>query len=165
MPSPDTSAPSGAQDLEPLPLFDLRLTEEDLQAVAETLRSGWLSMGPITQAFERAFAEQLGAKHAVAMSSCTAALHLAYLAVGRGAGRRGDRAVLHVRRNRQRGPVLRRHARVRRHHRLATTCRSIRQRLNGSSRRVRKRWPRSTSQATPPPWTAWRSYAASVACT
>ena len=83
---PDTLAPSGAQDLEPLPLFDLRLTEEDLQAVADTLRSGWLSMGPMTQAFERAFAEQLGAKHAVAMSSCTAALHLAYLAVGVGPG-------------------------------------------------------------------------------
>lgn len=84
--SPDTRAPSGAKDLEPLPLFDLRLTEEDLQAVGDTLRSGWLSMGPITQAFERAFAEQLGVKHAVAMSSCTAALHIAYLAAGVGPG-------------------------------------------------------------------------------
>jgi dTDP-4-amino-4,6-dideoxygalactose transaminase len=54
--------------------------------VAETLRSGWLTMGPRTEAFEAAFAEQLGARHAVAVSSCTAALHLAYLAVGAGPG-------------------------------------------------------------------------------
>jgi dTDP-4-amino-4,6-dideoxygalactose transaminase len=69
-----------------LPLFDLRLREQDLDAVAETLRSGWLTMGPRTVAFEQAFAEQLGARHAVAVSSCTAALHLAYLAAGVGPG-------------------------------------------------------------------------------
>ena len=43
-------------------------------------------MGPRTQAFEAAFAEHLGAEHAVALSSCTAALHLAYLAAGVGPG-------------------------------------------------------------------------------
>ncbi|HEY7960751.1 MAG TPA: DegT/DnrJ/EryC1/StrS aminotransferase family protein [Solirubrobacteraceae bacterium] len=69
-----------------LPLFDLRLRERDLDAVAQTLRSGWLTMGPRTAAFEAAFAEQLGARHAVAVSSCTAALHLAYLAAGVGPG-------------------------------------------------------------------------------
>jgi dTDP-4-amino-4,6-dideoxygalactose transaminase len=69
-----------------LPLFDLRLEEQDLQAVAETLRSGWLTMGPRTAAFEEAFAAQLGVRHAVAVSSCTAALHLAYLAAGVGPG-------------------------------------------------------------------------------
>ena len=69
-----------------LPLFDLRLEEQDFQAVAETLRSGWLTMGPRTAAFEEAFAAQLGARHAVAVSSCTAALHLAYLAAGVGPG-------------------------------------------------------------------------------
>jgi dTDP-4-amino-4,6-dideoxygalactose transaminase len=69
-----------------LPLFDLRLEEPDLQAVADTLRSGWLSMGPRTEAFEEAFAAHLGAKHAVAVSSCTAALHLAYTAAGVGPG-------------------------------------------------------------------------------
>ena len=42
-----------------VPLFDLRLEEEDLQAVADTLRSGWLSMGPRTEAFEEAFAAHL----------------------------------------------------------------------------------------------------------
>jgi dTDP-4-amino-4,6-dideoxygalactose transaminase len=69
-----------------VPVFDLRFTDEDLEAVAETLRSGWLTMGPRTQEFEAAFAETIGARHAVAVSSCTGALHLAYLAAGIGPG-------------------------------------------------------------------------------
>ena len=69
-----------------LPLFDLQLQPQDLQAVAETLRSGWLTLGPRTAAFEEAFAAHLGARHAIAVSSCTAALHLAYLAAGVGPG-------------------------------------------------------------------------------
>ena len=69
-----------------LPLFDLQLQPQDLEAVAETLRSGWLTLGPRTAAFEEAFAAQLGARHAIAVSSCTAALHLAYLAAGVGPG-------------------------------------------------------------------------------
>ncbi len=69
-----------------LPLFDLRLQPQDLEAVAQTLRSGWLTMGPRTAAFEEAFAAQLGARHAIAVSSCTAALHLAYLAARAGPG-------------------------------------------------------------------------------
>jgi dTDP-4-amino-4,6-dideoxygalactose transaminase len=69
-----------------LPLFDLKLQPQDLEAVAETLRSGWLTMGPKTAAFEERFAEHLGARHAIAVSSCTAALHLAYLAAGVGPG-------------------------------------------------------------------------------
>ena len=69
-----------------VPVFDLRLTREDLDAVAETLRSGWLTMGPRTLEFERRFAEAIGAQHAVAVSSCTSALHLAYLAAGIGPG-------------------------------------------------------------------------------
>jgi dTDP-4-amino-4,6-dideoxygalactose transaminase len=69
-----------------LPLFDLQLEPEDLQAVADTLRSGWLTLGPRTEAFETVFAAHLGARHAVAVSSCTAALHLAYLAAGVGPG-------------------------------------------------------------------------------
>lgn len=55
---------------------------QDLAAVAEALRSGWLTMGPRTEAFERAFAAHLGCRHVVAVSSCTAALHLACLAAG-----------------------------------------------------------------------------------
>jgi dTDP-4-amino-4,6-dideoxygalactose transaminase len=77
---------AGTETFPEVPLFDLRLEEEDIQAVLETLRSGWLTMGPRTAAFEAAFAEHLGVEHAVAVSSCTAALHLAYLAVGIGPG-------------------------------------------------------------------------------
>jgi dTDP-4-amino-4,6-dideoxygalactose transaminase len=69
-----------------LPLFDLQLDKQDLYAVAQTLRSGWLTMGPRTEAFEEAFAAHLGTRHAIAVSSCTAALHLAYLAAGVGPG-------------------------------------------------------------------------------
>jgi dTDP-4-amino-4,6-dideoxygalactose transaminase len=65
-----------------VPLFDLRLSEDEVEAVAECLRSGWLTMGPRTAAFEEAFASRVGARYGVAVSSCTAALHLAYLAAG-----------------------------------------------------------------------------------
>jgi dTDP-4-amino-4,6-dideoxygalactose transaminase len=69
-----------------VPFYDLRLEPEDIRAVMDVLESGWLTLGPRTQAFEAAFAAQLGARHAVAVSSCTAALHLAYLAAGVGPG-------------------------------------------------------------------------------
>lgn len=55
---------------------------EEEQAVLESLRSGWLSQGPRVAEFERRFAEFVGAKHAVAVSSCTTALHLAFIAAG-----------------------------------------------------------------------------------
>jgi dTDP-4-amino-4,6-dideoxygalactose transaminase len=70
----------------PIPVFDVRLDEDVVAAVADTLRSGWLTMGPRIQAFEAEFAEHLGVKHAIAVNSCTAALHLAYLAAGIGPG-------------------------------------------------------------------------------
>lgn len=69
-----------------IPLFDLRLTEDDIEAVTKVLKSGWLTMGPVTAEFERVFAAHLGVAHAIAVSSCTAALHLAYLAAGVGPG-------------------------------------------------------------------------------
>lgn len=69
-----------------IPVFDVRLGEDQVEAVAETLRSGWLTMGPRIEAFEREFAAHLGVEHAVAASSCTATLHLAYLAAGVGPG-------------------------------------------------------------------------------
>jgi dTDP-4-amino-4,6-dideoxygalactose transaminase len=69
-----------------VPLTDVRMTEEDLEAVAETLRSGWLTMGPRTKAFEAAIKEATTAAHAVAVSSGTAALHLACAALGLGPG-------------------------------------------------------------------------------
>jgi dTDP-4-amino-4,6-dideoxygalactose transaminase len=54
--------------------------------VLEVLRSGWVSQGPRVAEFEQRFAEYVGAPHAVAVSSCTTALHLALLAAGKGLG-------------------------------------------------------------------------------
>jgi dTDP-4-amino-4,6-dideoxygalactose transaminase len=71
---------------EPIPVFDVRLEESHVEAVAATLRSGWLTMGPRIKEFEAEFAAHLGIEHAVAVSSCTSALHLAYLAAGIGPG-------------------------------------------------------------------------------
>jgi dTDP-4-amino-4,6-dideoxygalactose transaminase len=69
-----------------IPLFDVQLEQAHIDAVSDTLRSGWLTMGPRTQEFEQVFAEHLDCKHAIALASCTAALHLAYLAAGVGPG-------------------------------------------------------------------------------
>jgi dTDP-4-amino-4,6-dideoxygalactose transaminase len=63
-----------------------RISEEEIQAVAETLRSGWIGTGPRVQEFEQAFREYIGAEEAVAVSSCTAALHLSVLEAGVGPG-------------------------------------------------------------------------------
>jgi dTDP-4-amino-4,6-dideoxygalactose transaminase len=65
-----------------VPLTDVRIAEEDVDAVLDCLRSGWLTMGPRTEAFESAFADYVGSRHAIAVSSGTAALHLAALATG-----------------------------------------------------------------------------------
>jgi dTDP-4-amino-4,6-dideoxygalactose transaminase len=69
-----------------VPLTDIEISEEDVQAVLDCLESGWLTMGPRTQAFERALAGYVGSPHAVTVSSGTAALHLACLAAGVGPG-------------------------------------------------------------------------------
>jgi dTDP-4-amino-4,6-dideoxygalactose transaminase len=58
--------------------------EAEIQEVVATLRSGWLSTGPRVHQFERAFAEYIGVPHAIAVNSCTAALHLSLLAAGIG---------------------------------------------------------------------------------
>ena len=60
--------------------------EEDIEAVAGVLRSDWLTTGPAVERFERAVAEFTGARHAVAVSSGTAALHAAMHAIGIGSG-------------------------------------------------------------------------------
>ena len=69
-----------------VPLSDLKFGVEELDAVAAVLKSGWLTMGAITNAFEEEFAKFTGARHALAMSNATAALHLACLALGLGPG-------------------------------------------------------------------------------
>ena len=60
-----------------VPLFDLQMSPSEVDAVARVLRSNWISMGEVTETFESEFARQLGSKHAVAVASGTAALHLA----------------------------------------------------------------------------------------
>lgn len=62
------------------------LGEDEVEAAAEAIRSGWVAQGPRVAAFEAAFAEAMGAEHAVATSNCTTALHLALLVVGVGEG-------------------------------------------------------------------------------
>jgi dTDP-4-amino-4,6-dideoxygalactose transaminase len=62
------------------------ITEAEIDAVAETLRSGWLTTGPRTAELETRMREYLEAKHVLAVSSCTAALHLSLVALGVGAG-------------------------------------------------------------------------------
>jgi dTDP-4-amino-4,6-dideoxygalactose transaminase len=69
-----------------IPLSDLAVDEEILGAVGDAVASGWWSTGPRVAAFEEAFARFLGAQHAVAVSSGTAALHLAVVACGCGPG-------------------------------------------------------------------------------
>jgi dTDP-4-amino-4,6-dideoxygalactose transaminase len=69
-----------------VPLTDIAVAEDDVQAVLACLDSGWLTMGPRTQAFEQALAQYVGVEHAVTVSSGTAALHLALLAAGLGPG-------------------------------------------------------------------------------
>lgn len=58
------------------------LGEEEAHEVLDTLRSGWIGTGPKAIRFEQMFAEYVGARHALAVNSCTAALHLALLASG-----------------------------------------------------------------------------------
>jgi dTDP-4-amino-4,6-dideoxygalactose transaminase len=69
-----------------VPLSDLDFGPEEEAAVLRVLRSGWLSQGPETEAFEQEFARYLGVRHAIAVANGTAALHLALLGLGIGPG-------------------------------------------------------------------------------
>ena len=62
------------------------MEEQEAQAARRAILSGWVTQGPEVAAFEREFAEAVGAAHACAVSSCTTALHLALVALGVGAG-------------------------------------------------------------------------------
>jgi perosamine synthetase len=65
-----------------VPFFRPHLTDEEVKEVVSTLHSGWLTSGPKVHRFETKFAAALGGPHAVAVNSCTAALHLAVEALG-----------------------------------------------------------------------------------
>ena len=69
-----------------VPLTDIAMPEQDVQAVLDCLASGWLTMGPRIEAFEDALAHYVGCPHAVAVANGTAALHLSLLAAGVGPG-------------------------------------------------------------------------------
>jgi len=67
-----------------IPLFDVSFGNEEIEAVSNVLKSGWLSMGPITQEFENQLSSFLDSKYCFAVSNGTAALHLAHVALGIG---------------------------------------------------------------------------------
>ena len=68
------------------PLFDLNYGKEEDEAVLETLHSKWISMGPKTEELQELIQNLLGVKFALGVANCTAALHLACMAVGLGPG-------------------------------------------------------------------------------
>ena len=69
-----------------IPLADVVISDDDLAAVAAVYRSGWLSQGPRAREFEEAIESYTGAPHAIAVTNCTAALHLIALAADLGPG-------------------------------------------------------------------------------
>ena len=71
-----------------LPYGRQTITEADIAAVVEVLRSPFITQGPAVPAFEQAVAAKVGARHGVAVNSATSALHLACLALGLGPGDR-----------------------------------------------------------------------------
>jgi dTDP-4-amino-4,6-dideoxygalactose transaminase len=69
-----------------LPFAMPDIGEAEINAVTEALVSGWITTGPKTKQFEREFAASIGVKHAIAVNSCTAAMHLALEVIGLGPG-------------------------------------------------------------------------------
>ncbi len=67
-----------------IPITRPSVTRDEADAAAEVILSGWLSQGPKVQAFEAAIGDYTGARHAIATSNCTTALHLALIAAGVG---------------------------------------------------------------------------------
>jgi perosamine synthetase len=65
-----------------IPVAKPYLKEDDAQAAYDTILTGWVTQGPKVEEFERKFAEYVGSKYAVAVSSCTTALHLAMIVAG-----------------------------------------------------------------------------------
>lgn len=79
---------NSSRDLDLLPYGRQNITEDDISAVVDVLRSTHLTQGPVVPEFEQAIASKVGADYAVAVNSATSALHLACLALGLGPGDR-----------------------------------------------------------------------------
>ncbi len=88
LPAREGGAPVRSQFL---PFARPAITQDEIDRVTEVLRSGWLTVGPKTRELERVVADYVGVKHAAALSSCTAGLHLSMAALGVG---QGDEVVL-----------------------------------------------------------------------
>ena len=69
-----------------IPVMIPWLGEEEAKAASDAVLSGWVAQGPRVAAFEKAFAERVGAEHGIAVSSCTTGLHLSLVALGVGPG-------------------------------------------------------------------------------
>ena len=69
-----------------IPVADAELGEPEVEAVAEVLRSRWLTAGAVCARFEAEFSKLCGGAHVLAVTNCTAALHMSYLALGVGPG-------------------------------------------------------------------------------
>jgi dTDP-4-amino-4,6-dideoxygalactose transaminase len=69
-----------------LPFNQPDIDQDEINEVVDTLRSGWITTGPRTKEFERRFAAYVGARHAIAVNSCTGGLHVALAAAGIGPG-------------------------------------------------------------------------------
>ena len=69
-------------DVTSIPYGRQQITEADIEAVVDVLKSQYLTQGPRVNAFEKAFASYIGSKFAVAVANGTAALHLSAMALG-----------------------------------------------------------------------------------
>lgn len=90
-----------------IPYGQQDITEADIEAVEEVLRSDFLTQGPVVPRFEQAVADRVGARHAVAVNSGTSALHVACRALGLGPGGRLWTSPKHLRLQRELCPLLR----------------------------------------------------------
>ncbi len=81
-----TATPAAKEALPLIPITRPELGEEEAQAAAQAIRTGWIAQGPLVAEFERALAARLGVEHVVMTSNCTTALHLALLCSGIGSG-------------------------------------------------------------------------------
>ena len=79
------------QNKHSIPFHQAAIGQDEIDAVVDTLKSGWLTMGPKTIAFEAQFSQKIGVAHAVSMNSATACLHLALKAIGL---KEGDEVIL-----------------------------------------------------------------------